>query len=88
MKKYILDTFQIPLNEEESKKYFFKSNACFSISSPLKSNINLKNYLDIYFVSLLFDNIIIFLYLKNVNEFSYEKHSFYIQNLCNFSYIL
>ena len=40
MKKYILDTFQIPLNEEESKKYFFRS---IKEMNMLERKIYLKN---------------------------------------------
>ena len=49
MKKYILDTFQIPLNEEESKKYFFKS---IKEMNMLERKIYLKNEILHYTINL------------------------------------
>ena len=71
MKKYILDTFQIPLNEEESKKYFFKS---IKEMNMLERKIYLKNerkYLK--FLKILFRRNKKFI-LKIKNFYDYLKY--------------
>ena len=68
MKKYILDTFQIPLNEEESKKYFFKS---IKEMNMLERKIYLKNERKYFkFLKILFRrNKKFILKIKNFYDF-------------------
>ena len=72
MKKYILDTFQIPLNEEESKKYFFKS---IKEMNMLERKIYLKNERKYFkFLKILFRRNKKFLKreLKKINKYNFK----------------
>ena len=71
-KKYILDTFQIPLNEEESKKYFFKS---IKEMNMLERKIYLKNERKYFkFLKILFRrNKKFILKIKNFYDFGIDN---------------
>ena len=72
MKKYILDTFQIPLNEEESKKYFFRS---IKEMNMLERKIYLKNERKYFkFLKILFRrNKKFILKIKNFYDFGIDN---------------